>query len=56
MLKSVPSLRHLVDDEDFLEDAWLEALVRTTGDLGCFALPDECPWPLEQALREGFLP
>lgn len=55
MLAAVPELRALLNDAEFLQDAWLDALLKVIGEVNCFDLPDACPWALEQALDQDFL-
>lgn len=56
MLRRMPSLRRNVVDADFVQDVWLDALVRTIGEDHCFDLPETSPWSLERALEQDFLP
>ncbi|OFA05015.1 DUF29 domain-containing protein [Duganella sp. HH101] len=56
MLNRAPSLHRTVGDADFVQDAWLDALMRVVGEDHCFDLPLACPWSLEQALAPDFFP
>ncbi|MQA19399.1 DUF29 domain-containing protein [Rugamonas rivuli] len=56
MLNRSPSLRRAVGDADFVQDVWLDALMRVVGEDHCFDLPEACPWSLEQALAQDFFP
>lgn len=51
-----PQLRALLADPDCLQDAWLDALLKSIGEANCFDLPDVCPWSLKQAVSDGFFP
>lgn len=55
MLAAEPALRALLTDAEFLQDAWVDALLKVIGEVNCFDLPDACPWTLGQALDHGFL-
>jgi hypothetical protein len=56
LLRRLPSLRALIQDPEFTQDAWLGALIKVVGEGNCYTLPDASPWPLEQALTPGFYP
>ena len=56
MLNRTPSLRAAVSDLEFLQDAWLDALIKVVGENGCYDLPETSPWSLEQALAQDFFP
>ena len=56
LLRRQPSLRLSVADPDFIQDVWLDAIVRTIGEDHCFDLPETSPWSLERALEQDFLP
>lgn len=56
MLKRMPSLNSVVEDPEFLQDAWLDALIKVVGENACYDLPETSPWSLEQALEQDFLP
>jgi hypothetical protein len=62
----VQLLRHLTENPSLADDrlhevaadAWRVALIRAAGDLGIAKalLPASCPWPITDALDEGFWP
>lgn len=52
----MPSLRQSVADADFVQDVWIDALIRSIGEDQCFDLPETSPWSLERALDQDFLP
>ncbi len=56
MLNHIPSLRRTVADADFVQDVWIDALMRVVGEDHCYDLPDTSPWSLEQALAPDFWP
>ena len=56
MLHRMPSLNAAIHDPEFIEDAWLDALIKVIGQNACHDLPETCPWSLEQALDRGFFP
>ncbi|NVM74781.1 hypothetical protein FHW83_000541 [Duganella sp. SG902] len=55
-LATAPTLCTMLTEEKFLQDAWLDALLKVIGEVNCFDLPDACPWTLEQALDQEFFP
>lgn len=56
MLHRMPSLRRTVGEADFVQDVWIDALMRVVGEDYCYDLPDTSPWTLEQALAPDFWP
>lgn len=56
MIKRTPSLASVLDDPEFLHDAWLDALIKVIGKNACHDLPDTSPWTLQQALAQDFFP
>lgn len=56
LLRRMHSLRPLIQDPEFTQDAWLGALIKVVGEGNCYTLPETSPWPLEQALTPGFYP
>lgn len=56
MLRRMPSLRNSVADADFVQDVWIDALIRVIAEDHCFDVPETSPWSLEQALAQDFFP
>ncbi|RFP20423.1 DUF29 domain-containing protein [Duganella sp. BJB488] len=56
MLNRMPSLRKTLVETDFVQDVWIDALMRVVGEDQCYDLPDTSPWTLEQALAPDFWP
>jgi hypothetical protein len=58
ILKRTPSLRHLLDDPEWQEENWDDAVDRTARETGLdpAALPERCPWSVAQLRDEQFLP
>ena len=56
MLKRVPSLNSVLEDPEFLQDVWLDALIKVIGENACYDLPETSLWTLRQALAEDFFP
>jgi len=56
ILARLPSLRAAIADPEFLQDVWLDALIKVVGEDYCYDLPDTSPWTLEQALAPDFWP
>ena len=56
MFEDMPGLRSTFSDQGFLVCAWLDTLFKVIGERGCYDLPGDCPWTLEQALSPDFFP
>lgn len=55
-LKNTPSLKVLVNDPEWLEDAWGDAVSITINETGMGCFPESCPWTIENILSEDWLP
>ncbi len=55
-LQKTPSLKADVADPEWFRDVWSDAKVKVLQEAGLGDLPDACPWTIEQALSEDFLP
>ena len=49
-LKATPSLRASLTDEDWLEEAWLDARSQARIETGLDNFPESCPWTMDQIL------
>ncbi len=49
-LKATPSLRASLTDEDWLEEAWLDARLQARTETGLDNFPASCPWTMDQIL------
>ena len=56
MLENKPGLSGVFSDNGFMVCAWLDALFNVIGERGCYDLPSDCPWSIEQALNPDFFP
>lgn len=56
MLERLPSLRVAIADPEFLQDVWLDALIKVVGENYCYDVPETSPWSLAQALAQDFFP
>ena len=56
LLRKMPSLKHSLEDPDFLEGAWDDAIVMVIHDTGIDELPALPIWTVEQILDPNFLP
>lgn len=56
ILKKMPSLRHLLDDPEWNEEVWADALGMAILQAGLTALPKAPEWRLEQVLALDYLP
>ena len=57
-LRKTPSLKPMLTDPEWIADMWADArrdANKETG-IGYAFFPESCPWSMEQALDEGFLP
>lgn len=55
-LAKMPSLRPLLDDQEWLSDTFNDAVRLASEQTGINEWPDTCPWPIRQILRPDFLP
>ena len=55
-LKETPSLGTLLDDADWNESVWGDAVTVAIGETGLDSFPDACPWHLPDLLAKDWLP
>ena len=55
-LRETPSLGPLLDDADWIEGVWGDAVTLAIGETGLDSFPDTCPWHLPDLLAEDWLP
>ncbi len=57
-IKETPSLKAVMRDQDWQEDAWLDARTQARKDtsLADDDLPESCPWSMDQACDQEFWP
>ncbi len=55
-LRDTPSLRPRLQDPDWLQGAWDDAVAKAAVETGLAEFPDHCPWTREQLLSEAWLP
>jgi hypothetical protein len=55
-LKKVPSLKPNLQDVDWLEIIWSDALTIAIKENHCENFPETCPWAVEAILAQGWLP
>ena len=57
-LKKTPSLKPLLADPDWIDDAWDDAVAIAAKETAGLDLtfPEVCPWPMERALAADFWP
>jgi ribosomal protein L29 len=55
-LKNTPSLKESINDSEWFEDAWGDAISITINEAGMSSLPELCPWTIENILSENWLP
>ncbi|MYM36084.1 DUF29 family protein [Duganella sp. FT94W] len=56
LLKKMPSLQHLLNDTEWIEEVWADALSAAILQAGLNDLPKTLPWRLEQVLALDYLP
>jgi hypothetical protein len=57
-LRKTPSLRPMLEDEDWISDMWGDARQQAANEMqiGMAVLPETCPWSMTATLEEGFYP
>lgn len=55
-LAKMPSLRPLLDDDDWLFEVYEDAVQQAARQTGLDEFPDTCPWTISQILDPDFLP
>ena len=54
-LKNTPSLKSSINDMEWLEDAWGDAVSITIHETGMDCFPESCPWTIANILSEDWL-
>jgi len=55
-IKRTPSLKHVVDDSDWVAEAWADAVAKAVEETGLDVFPEDCPWTMTDVLSENWLP
>ena len=55
-LKNTPSLKVSINDSEWFDDAWGDAISITINETGIGNFPEICPWTIENILSENWLP
>ncbi len=55
-LKQVPSLRAKLDDAEWWEIVWGDAVYEASKETGLEDFPETCPWTVAEVLAEAWLP
>lgn len=55
-LKTTPSLKPVLEDEDWQIEWWLDARSQARKETGIPSFPMACPWTMSDVLIEGWLP
>lgn len=55
-LARTPSVKPMLDDEDWIADMWGDASQQAANEMGVADLPEICPWPMTQVLDAEFYP
>ena len=55
-LKETPSLNPLLDDGEWADGVWGDAVTQAIAETGLDGFPEACPWKLADVLAEEWLP
>ena len=55
-LKNTPSLKDSINDSEWFEDVWGDAISIAINETGISNFPEACPWTIENILSEHWLP
>lgn len=55
-LKETPSLKKSLNDDNWQEAVWSDAVAKAAEETGLDNFPEVCPWTFEQILNQDFLP
>ena len=55
-LKQVPSLNSKLNDSEWLEIVWGDAVYQASKETGLDNFPETCPWSIEDILTDGWMP
>ena len=55
-LKQVPSLKLKLNDAEWLEVVWGDAVYQASKETGLDSFPEACPWSIENILIDGWVP
>ena len=55
-LKQVPSLKTKLNDTEWLEIVWGDAVYQASKETGLDDFPETCPWFVEDILTDGWMP
>ena len=55
-LKQTPSLKVSLEDAEWLDDVWRNAVVKAIRETGLNAFPEHCLWSMSEILDESFYP
>ncbi|MCG6941593.1 MAG: DUF29 domain-containing protein [Thiohalocapsa sp.] len=55
-LQQTPSLRPRLADPDWLQAVWDDGVASAAGETGLAGFPEQCPWRIDEVLREDWLP
>jgi len=55
-LKETPSLKPLLNDAEWLDGTWADAVDSASKETGLDNFPETCPWSMADVLADGWLP
>ncbi len=56
VLNKMPSLKPALRDEDWVDQAWSDAVALAARETGLDEFAEQLPWPIAQVLDQNFLP
>jgi len=55
-IKETPSLKTALDNQNWLEGVWADAIAKSIDETGLELFPEDCAWTVEQILAQDFFP
>lgn len=55
-LEKTPSLRRSLENADWIQDVWSDAVEQATRETGLGGFPETCPWTADRIVDLAFLP
>jgi hypothetical protein len=55
-IKETPSLKAALDNENWFEGVWADAIAKSIDETGLELFPEDCAWTVEQILSQDFFP
>jgi hypothetical protein len=55
-IRTVPSLKAMLRDDDWWTRIWADAVAKAIDETGLAVFPDQCPWTIQDILRQDWMP